>query len=224
MCSIIWTSWSSSPPFLRREWSRFSAGSSPRRTLPLLARLRSGLTDFVGQELLDLSTVPVWSDERPRAPPRGAARFYGGLGRFLDRDARGLARVSPSPDTPVVSMQRGGGSKDTWVLSRTGGHLTHAPPPGLASRSESRRRHRPAQPRGRPSLLAGPLRRTLRAPGPRPALHPGPAHRRVRLRHVRLGIPDELYECLESPHSRLAEDDPQGHLDQGQIWSRRSSP
>ena len=29
----------------------------------------------------------------------------------------GLARVSSSLDTPVVSMQRGGGSKDTWVLS-----------------------------------------------------------------------------------------------------------
>ena len=29
----------------------------------------------------------------------------------------GLTRVSPSPDTPVVSMQHGGGSKDTWVLS-----------------------------------------------------------------------------------------------------------
>ncbi len=29
----------------------------------------------------------------------------------------GLARVSSSIDTPVVSMQRGGGSKDTWVLS-----------------------------------------------------------------------------------------------------------
>ncbi len=29
----------------------------------------------------------------------------------------GLARVSPSLDSPVVSMQRGGGSKDTWVLS-----------------------------------------------------------------------------------------------------------
>ena len=29
----------------------------------------------------------------------------------------GLTRVSASADTMVVSMQRGGGSKDTWVLS-----------------------------------------------------------------------------------------------------------
>ena len=29
----------------------------------------------------------------------------------------GLCRVSPTIDTPVVSMQQGGGSKDTWVLS-----------------------------------------------------------------------------------------------------------
>ena len=29
----------------------------------------------------------------------------------------GLTRVSASADTMVVSMQQGGGSKDTWVLS-----------------------------------------------------------------------------------------------------------
>jgi len=31
----------------------------------------------------------------------------------------GLTRVSGTHDVPVVSMQRGGGSKDTWVLSRS---------------------------------------------------------------------------------------------------------
>ena len=29
----------------------------------------------------------------------------------------GLTRVSSTHDGPIVSMQRGGGSKDTWVLS-----------------------------------------------------------------------------------------------------------
>src|SRR3982074_1152886 len=29
----------------------------------------------------------------------------------------GLTRVSGTHDAPIVSMQRGGGSKDTWVLS-----------------------------------------------------------------------------------------------------------
>ena len=32
----------------------------------------------------------------------------------------GLTRVSSGPDALVVSMQRGGGSKDTWVLAADG--------------------------------------------------------------------------------------------------------
>ena len=56
--------------------------------------------------------------EHAGAAPRGAARLPGGGGGFLGGDARRTgARVSPSLDSPVVSMQRGGGSKDTWVLS-----------------------------------------------------------------------------------------------------------
>ncbi len=56
----------------------------------------------------------TWSDSAARS----AARLSGGgSGDSWVVIPGGLARVSPSIDTPVVSMQRGGGSKDTWVLS-----------------------------------------------------------------------------------------------------------
>ena len=64
-----------------------------------------------------LSTAPVWIgtglEPRPVVlgptwPPR-ATRYAVMPG--------GLTRVASARDVPIVSMQRGGGSKDTWVLS-----------------------------------------------------------------------------------------------------------
>ena len=77
--------------------------------------------DFAGQEVLHLSTAPVWSD-KTLAPRRVVLRvFVAAVGDSWVVMPGGLARVSPSLDSPVVSMQRGGGSKDTWVLSDTPG-------------------------------------------------------------------------------------------------------
>ena len=73
--------------------------------------------EYVGQEQLQLSSAPVLSgnDLSPRhlvirnfltATDQGYAFMPGGL-----------TRIAASADTLVVSMQKGGGSKDTWVLS-----------------------------------------------------------------------------------------------------------
>jgi uncharacterized alpha-E superfamily protein len=59
----------------------------------------------------------VWSGDQ-LAPRRIALRVYlAAVGNTWVVMPGGLARVSPTIDTPVVSMQQGGGSKDTWVLS-----------------------------------------------------------------------------------------------------------
>lgn len=80
-------------------------------------RIKSAPRQFVAQERITLSTAPVLMDHHaePRyvvlrahlaASENGYAVMPGGLTRF-----------SASADTMAVSMQRGGGSKDTWVLS-----------------------------------------------------------------------------------------------------------
>jgi uncharacterized circularly permuted ATP-grasp superfamily protein/uncharacterized alpha-E superfamily protein len=80
-------------------------------------RIKASPHEFVGQELLHLSTVPVWSEET-LSPRRIVLRVYlASSGDSWVVMPGGLARVSSSLATPVVSMQRGGGSKDTWVLS-----------------------------------------------------------------------------------------------------------
>src|ERR1700676_5279962 len=84
----------------------------------LVERINESPHEFAGQELLNLSTVPVWSEERGLTPRRVVLRVYmAASGDSWVVMPGGLARVSSSLGTPVVSMQRGGGSKDTWVLS-----------------------------------------------------------------------------------------------------------
>ncbi len=182
----------------------------------LITRLRERPYEFAGQELVDLSTAPVWSQDS-LTPRRVVLRvFLAASGDSWVVMPGGLARVSPSPDTQVVSMQRGGGSKDTWVLSDGPVDvytLQHAPEqPVDLNRGERS---------GLPSLAADDLfwlgRYAERS-----------EHLARVLRCILIRITGEfgasgtvewdclmkLYHCLASPHSRLSADDPQGHLDQ----------
>ena len=83
-------------------------------------RLEANPEAFVAQELVHVSQAPVLSrDAELRVEPRGV-----GLRVFAVATASGycvmpggLTRVANSATARVVSMQRGGGSKDTWVMS-----------------------------------------------------------------------------------------------------------
>ncbi len=182
----------------------------------LLARMQARPYEFAGQEVLDLSTIPVWSKNNLE-PRRVVLRVYlAAAGDSWMVMPGGLARVSPTLETPVVSMQRGGGSKDTWVLS-------DGPVDALTLL------HPPDQPielnRGSASGLPSRAADHLFWLG-RYAERAEHLARVVRCILVRLtgefgasGTAEwdslmKLYDCLASPHSRLSEDDPQGHLDQ----------
>jgi uncharacterized circularly permuted ATP-grasp superfamily protein/uncharacterized alpha-E superfamily protein len=83
----------------------------------LIDRIRARPWTYVGQELLTLSTTPVLT-ETGIVPRHTVTRAY-----LAAQEAGfmlmpgGLTRVTASPDTMVVSLQSGGGSKDTWVLT-----------------------------------------------------------------------------------------------------------
>lgn len=83
----------------------------------LAATIRARPQDFVGEQRLRLSTTPVLVGDQLQ-PRHLVLRTY--LTAHEDSFVMmpgGLTRVSASADTMVVSMQRGGGSKDTWMLS-----------------------------------------------------------------------------------------------------------
>ncbi len=83
----------------------------------LAERIKARPRDYVAQEQLPLTTVPVFQGER--LEPRHAVlrTFLAASQDGFMMMPGGLTRVTASADTMVVSMQQGGGSKDTWVLS-----------------------------------------------------------------------------------------------------------
>ncbi len=84
----------------------------------LAARVEAQPERFVAQEQVDLSTTPVHTHRglEPRhLVLRVIAAWNGSSYSVLPG---GLTRVATGQQSLVVSMQRGGGSKDTWVLGR----------------------------------------------------------------------------------------------------------
>jgi uncharacterized circularly permuted ATP-grasp superfamily protein/uncharacterized alpha-E superfamily protein len=89
------------------------------RTL-LIARLRARPHAYVGQERLAFSQAPVW---RSTGGAGLAARALGIRVYAIATPTGyrvmpgGLARIAGDGAVDIVSMQRGGGSKDVWVLT-----------------------------------------------------------------------------------------------------------
>jgi uncharacterized circularly permuted ATP-grasp superfamily protein/uncharacterized alpha-E superfamily protein len=86
----------------------------------LIARVRARPYAYVAQEQVALSTTPVWNGERAQ-PRHLVLRTFATAAGDGDWELMpgGLTRVSTSGDSLVVSMQRGGGSKDTWISCET---------------------------------------------------------------------------------------------------------
>jgi uncharacterized circularly permuted ATP-grasp superfamily protein/uncharacterized alpha-E superfamily protein len=114
---------------------------SEREKTALAAEMRARPTEFVGQEQVALSTGPVWLGTKLEARSL-VVRAYIAVadGTFMVMPG-GLTRVAGGRGGAVVSMQRGGGSKDTWVLSD--GPVSHMT---LLAHAETlvRRERRPA--------------------------------------------------------------------------------
>lgn len=128
------------PAFSGRGWNPVivaTLGRAERRDL--LEAVRAQPHAYVAQQRPATSTVPVWT------PDGWRARFM--MLRTFAVSARphsyevmpgGLTRFSESPDSLVVSLQRGGGSKDTWV--QTSGPVdTHSLLPAPGRRIDIRR-------------------------------------------------------------------------------------
>ncbi len=93
---------------------------SGRRRDEMIDRLRARPQAYVAQELVNFSRAPAWSRQHDR---RLLARGVG-LRVFVAATANGhvvmpggLTRVAAASNARVISMQRGGSSKDTWVLA-----------------------------------------------------------------------------------------------------------
>ncbi len=103
----------------RRREPIFASKLSANERESLLAKMRASPHRYIAQERVSLSTTPTWVDGKMQ-PRYLVVRVYA----VSDGDnyavmPGGLSRFTPSIDTLDVSMQEGGGSKDTWVLGDT---------------------------------------------------------------------------------------------------------
>ena len=79
--------------------------------------LRAHPADFVAQKEVALSTAPVWTGHSLEPRPLVLRVYVATAGDSYAVMPGGLTRVSAAADVPIVSIQRGGGSKDTWVIT-----------------------------------------------------------------------------------------------------------
>ncbi len=95
----------------------FGRKLTEREKAALAAEVRARPNEFVGQDQVALSTAPVWVGHGMEPRPVVLRTYVAAAGHSYVVMPGGLTRVAGGRDVPVVSMQRGGGSKDTWVLS-----------------------------------------------------------------------------------------------------------
>ena len=74
---------------------------------------------FVAQERVEFSTAPSWDNGALAARPVGLRVYLVASGDGYCVMPGGLTRVLPDSNSPFISMQHGGSSKDTWVASET---------------------------------------------------------------------------------------------------------
>ncbi len=94
----------------------FGAELSAEERERLIAKMRQQPGLYVAQEHVALSTVPVWEEDALQPRHLVMRVFAVTTGKSYSVMPGSLARISASLSNMVVSMQRGGGSKDTWVL------------------------------------------------------------------------------------------------------------
>ena len=83
----------------------------------LLAQISARPYDFVAQELVARSAVPIFRNGEIRIGHAAVRTFLTSDGNDYSVMPGGLVRVAPTTEPMVLSISAGDGSKDLWVLS-----------------------------------------------------------------------------------------------------------
>ncbi|MDB5173237.1 MAG: hypothetical protein JWO87_2512 [Phycisphaerales bacterium] len=83
----------------------------------LAARIAARPEGFVAQEHIESHTAPVLLNDHMEARRFVVRAYLAADGTSYTAMPGGLTRVTAATDSLVVSLQKGGGSKDTWVLA-----------------------------------------------------------------------------------------------------------
>jgi len=100
---------------LRTQALYFGAKLGAEERSQLVAEIRARPHAFVGQEQVTLSTAPSWQNNKLEPRPLVLRTYVAAGNNSFTVMPGGLTRISTSAAELNVSMQSGGGSKDTWV-------------------------------------------------------------------------------------------------------------
>jgi uncharacterized circularly permuted ATP-grasp superfamily protein/uncharacterized alpha-E superfamily protein len=84
----------------------------------LILSIRDRGVDYVAQEAVTLSTMPVWRDGRLQPRPFTLRLFLAKVGERWHVMPGGFVRIADNIDARAVSLQRGAATADAWVLAR----------------------------------------------------------------------------------------------------------
>jgi uncharacterized circularly permuted ATP-grasp superfamily protein/uncharacterized alpha-E superfamily protein len=83
----------------------------------LVRSIRNRGIDYVVQEAVTLSSMPVWRDGRLQPRPFTLRLFLAKVGDRWQVMPGGFVRIAEHADARAVSLQRGGATADAWVLT-----------------------------------------------------------------------------------------------------------
>lgn len=95
----------------------FGSSLTPEQRAGLEEAVRLRGMDFVGQEIVRLSTMPVWENGQLRPRPFTLRVFLTRTAQGWSVMPGGFCRVSDVTDARALSMRDGARSADVWVLS-----------------------------------------------------------------------------------------------------------
>jgi uncharacterized alpha-E superfamily protein len=83
----------------------------------LVASIRDRGIDYVAQEAVTLSSMPVWRDGKLEPRPFTLRLFIAKVGEGWQVMPGGFVRIAESADARAVTLQRGAATADAWVLT-----------------------------------------------------------------------------------------------------------
>jgi len=83
----------------------------------LIELIRDRGVDYVAQEAVTLSSMPVWREGRLRPRPFTLRLFLAKVGERWQVMPGGFVRIAENADARAMSLQRGAATADAWVLT-----------------------------------------------------------------------------------------------------------